>query len=147
MNSTPTKVVRRHCYHDVWKRARLLANLIFEASKNFPKEETYSLTDQVRRSSRSVTANIAEAWQKRRYEAAFVNKLTDSAAEAAETQDWLIHAADCGYISKKECSDLVKKYEELLKTLHAMMLYAAQWCKPVSNHKPQTTSHMQARSE
>jgi four helix bundle protein len=74
---------------DVHKLALKAANEIFEISKRFPSEEKYSLTDQIRRSSRSVCANIAEAWRKRRYVAAFVNKLSDADAEAAETQSWL----------------------------------------------------------
>jgi len=71
---------------------------IFELTKGFPKAETYSLTDQIRRSSRSVCANVAEAWRRRRYAAAFVSKLNDSEAEAAETQVWLEFAVKCGYL-------------------------------------------------
>jgi len=71
---------------------------IFELTKSFPREETYSLVDQIRRSSRSVCSNIAEAWRKRRYEAAFVSKLNDAEAEAAETQVWLEFAVKCNYL-------------------------------------------------
>src|SRR3954466_11321654 len=81
----------------VYQRARALAMEAFELSKRFPAEERYSLTDQLRRSSRSVAANIAEAWGKRRYPAAFVNKLSDSEAEALETQTWVQFAVDCHY--------------------------------------------------
>ena len=81
--------ITRHQNLDVYKRSFQAAMQIFEVSKQFPKEETYSLTDQIRRSSRSVCANLAEAWRKRRYEAAFVNKLNDSEGESAETQTWL----------------------------------------------------------
>jgi len=73
---------------------------IYKLTKNFPKDETYSLTDQIRRSSRSVSGNIAEAWRKRRYDKAFVSKLNDSEGEAAETQVWLEYALSCEYISK-----------------------------------------------
>ncbi|HEX8196634.1 MAG TPA: four helix bundle protein [Pyrinomonadaceae bacterium] len=79
----------RHQDLDVYRKAFDASMQIFELSKDFPKEETYSLTDQVRRSSRSVCANIAEAWRKRRYQAAFISKLNDCEAEAAETQTWL----------------------------------------------------------
>jgi four helix bundle protein len=87
-------------YHgdlEVFQRAYDHAMRIFDLSKSFPKEETYSLIDQIRRSSRSVCANLAEAWRKRRYEKAFVSKLSDSEGEAAETQVWLAFAFRCGY--------------------------------------------------
>jgi four helix bundle protein len=84
---------------NVYKSAREAAHAIFEISKTFPREERYSLTDQVRRSSRAVNAMIAEAWAKRRYEAAFVSKVNDALGEATETQSWLDHAVDSGYIS------------------------------------------------
>src|SRR5215813_7448430 len=84
---------------EVYRRAFDTAMQIFEASKKFPREETYSLTDQIRRSSRSVCANLAEAWRKRRYEAAFIAKLSDAEAEAAETQTWLQFAVSCGYLA------------------------------------------------
>ena len=81
--------IREHTELEVYKKAFDVAMLIFEMSKKFPKEETYSLTDQIRRSSRSVCANLAEAWRKRRYKAAFIAKLSDAESEAAETQVWL----------------------------------------------------------
>ncbi len=86
---TGRRVIRRHTELRVYTRAFDGAKQVFELSKGFPREERYSLTDQIRRSSRSVCANIAEAWRKRRYEAAFVSKLSDSEAEAAETQTWI----------------------------------------------------------
>ena len=89
--------IKRHQDLDLYKKAFEAAMEIFELSKKFPREETYSLTDQIRRSSRSVCANIAEAWRKRRYEAAFVSKLCDSEGEAAETQTWLEFAVRCEY--------------------------------------------------
>jgi len=137
----PKRKVENHRDLEVWQRARELSRSVFELSKRFPKEETYSLTDQIRRSSRSVTANIAEAWHKRRYEASFIHKLTDSAAEAAETQHWIVHACDASYIGPDEARSLCDDYDDLLKTLHSMMLYADRWCKPASNHKPQTGNH------
>ncbi len=84
----PNKITR-HTELDVYKKAFDVAMEIFELSKKFPKEEIYSMTDQIRRSSRSVCANLAEGWRKRRYEAAFSAKLSDSESEAAETQVWL----------------------------------------------------------
>ncbi len=83
---------------EVYQKALEAAMRIFELSKSFPKEEVYSLTNQIRRSSRSICANLAEAWRKRRYEAAFIAKLTDVEGEAAETQVWLEFSMKCGYI-------------------------------------------------
>ena len=83
------KKIRIHCELEVYQKAFDAAMQIFDLSKSFPKEETYSLTDQIRRSSRSVCSNLAEAWRKRRYEGAFINKLSDSESEAAETHVWL----------------------------------------------------------
>ena len=98
-----------------------LAMRIFEISKEFPKEETYSLTDQIRRSSRSVCSNIAEAYRKRRYPNHFRSKLSDSDSENAETQSWLHFASECGYIKKKEFEDLNQKSEEVGKLLNYMI--------------------------
>ena len=88
--------IQEHTDLEVYKKAFDTAMLIFEASKKFPREETYSLTDQIRRSSRSVCANLAEAWRKRRYKAAFISKLSDAESEAAETQVWIEFAVRCG---------------------------------------------------
>ncbi len=92
-------VIRSHEELDVYKLAFEAAMRIFEVSKGFPREEVYSLTDQMRRSSRSVCANIAEAWRKRRYEAAFVSKLNDAESELAETQTWICFAVEWGYLT------------------------------------------------
>jgi four helix bundle protein len=105
----------------VYQLAYRLAMEIFELSKNFPKEETYSLTDQIRRSSRSVTANIAEAYRKRQYPNAFCAKLSDSDAECAETQTWLDYSRDCGYIFKENCERLNSEYEQVGRMLGGMM--------------------------
>jgi four helix bundle protein len=94
---------------------------IFHLSKAFPREEIYSLTDQIRRSSRSVAANLAEGFRKRRYPNVFVNKLTDCDAEAAETQVWIDFAFDCGYMSKENHDNLVSQYEEVGRMLAGMM--------------------------
>src|SRR5437016_11607801 len=92
--------IRSHRELDVYCRAFDLAMDVFEQSKTFPREETYSLTDQIRRSSRSICANLAEAWRKRRYEGAFVAKLSDAETETAETQVWLEFAVKCGYVER-----------------------------------------------
>ncbi len=87
----------------------------------------YSLTDQMRRSSRSVCANVAEAWRKRRYEAAFVSKLNDAESEAAETQAWLDFAARCGYTDAATCIELVASYDHILGKLVNMTQHPDQW--------------------
>ena len=93
---------------------------IFQVSKKFPKAEIYSLTDQVRRSSRSVSSNLAEAWRKRRYEKAFIAKLSDCEGEAAETQVWLDYALACEYINEETYTTLYKKYDYILGMLVVM---------------------------
>ncbi|MDC8005512.1 four helix bundle protein [Aureisphaera galaxeae] len=98
-----------------------LAMRVFEISKSFPKEERYSLTDQIRRSSRSVCANISEAYRKRRYEKHFISKLTDSDAENAETQTWLSFARACDYISKEEEERLSEESREVGKLINYMI--------------------------
>lgn len=100
---------------------------LFEHSKRFPAEERYSLTDQVRRSSRSVCANLAEAWRKRRYEAAFVSKLSDSEAEAAETQTWIQFAVECGYLDRNEAKPLYQECDEVIAMLVAMGRDSTKW--------------------
>jgi four helix bundle protein len=105
----------------VYKKAFQLAMEIFEISKKFPKEETYSLTDQIRRCSRSVCANIGEGYRKRRYPKHFISKISDSDSENAETQVWLQFALVCGYISNSEFSDLNNKSLEIGKMLNHMI--------------------------
>ncbi len=96
-----SKAIRNHTELEVYQMSFALAMQIFEESKRFPMEERYSLTDQIRRSSRSVCANLAEAWRKRRYENAFIAKLSDSEAEAAETQVWLAFAVNAAISTRK----------------------------------------------
>jgi four helix bundle protein len=102
---------------EVYKRAFEAATRIFNLSKTFPKEEIYPLTDQIRRSSRSVCANSAEAWRKRRYEAGFICKLNDVEAEAAETQSWLEFAVACSYLSANAGGELQQAYDKIISTL------------------------------
>jgi four helix bundle protein len=91
------------------------------------KEEIYSLTDQMRRSSRSVCANLAEAWRKRRYEKAFISKLSDAESEAAETQVWLEFAYQCGYLQRDNASALYEQYNGVLRTLVGMIIHPETW--------------------
>src|SRR5712692_9008397 len=100
---------------------------IFEISKAFPKEERHSLTDQIRRSSRSVCANIAEAWRKRRYEAHFVSKLSDAESEAEETRVWLEFSARCGYLSETEANDLDGAFDQIVGQLVRMISSSSRW--------------------
>ena len=113
---------------EVYKLAFDTAMEIFEISKSFPKEETYSLTDQVRKSSRSVCTSLAEGWRKRRYKAMFINKLSDAAQEAAETQTWLEFALACKYIDKGVFEKLDEKYEHIFAMLFTMEQKADSFC-------------------
>ncbi|HEV2883824.1 MAG TPA: four helix bundle protein [Pyrinomonadaceae bacterium] len=106
-------MLRGHRDLKVFQLAYRLAMEIFQLTRHFPKEEVYSLTDQIRRSSRSVPANLAEAFRKRRYPNMWVNKLTDCDGEATETQVWLDFALDCGYLSKENHVRLTAGYEEV----------------------------------
>jgi len=114
---------------EVYRKAFDAAMEIFEISRSFPQEERYSLTDQIRRSSRSVCSNISEGWRKRRYRAVFVNKLSDAAQEAAETQTWLEFALRCGYIGDGEFARLDEQYEHIFAMLSTMEKKADTFCK------------------
>ncbi|HSN77922.1 MAG TPA: four helix bundle protein [Anaerolineae bacterium] len=111
-----------------YQQARALAKDVFEVSKRFPREETYSLTDQIRRSSRSIGAQIAEAWAKRRYERSFISKLTDADGEQQETQHWLETASDCGYLSPAELNGILARCERIGKLLGGMIEEADLFC-------------------
>ena len=111
----------------VWQKAMDAAMAVFRLSNHFPKCEMYSLTDQMRRSSRSVPSNIAEAWRKRRYSAAFVSKLSDAEGEAAETQTHVEMALRCGYLSSEEARSVDGAYEEVLAMLASMASHPDQW--------------------
>jgi len=112
----------------VYQRARHVARELFELTKGFPKEERYSLTDQVRRSSRSVGAQIAEAWAKRRYERHFISKLTDADGEQQETQHWVESAYDCEYITEQQRNSLVAELSEVGGMLESMMQKSRSFC-------------------
>jgi four helix bundle protein len=112
---------RGHRDLKVFQLAYRLAMEIFHLTKRFPREEVYSLTNQIRRSSRSVAANLAEGFRKRRYPNMLINKLTDCDGEATETQVWLDFALDCGYLSKQNYDRLIAGYEEVGRMLSGMM--------------------------
>jgi four helix bundle protein len=114
---------------EVYRLAFDTAMEIFELSKCFPPEEKYSLTDQIRRSSRSVCTNISEGWRKRKYKAVFINKLTDAEQEAAETQTWLEFALKCNYINKQIFEKLDDKYEHIFAMLITMERRVDSFCK------------------
>ena len=125
----PAKI-RYHWELDVYKLSVEAAMQVFELSKKFPRDEMYSLTDQIRRSSRSVSGQIAEAWRRRKYEAVFVNKLNESEGEGAETQTWLEYAVRCGYLPAPKGWELHKKYDRILCKLVNIGNNPAQWILP-----------------
>lgn len=126
------KIVR-HQELEVYKKAFAAAMRIFELTRSFPKEETYSLTDQILRSSRSVCANIAEAWRKRRYQASFIAKINDAEGEAAETQTWLEFSVRCEYMEKEVGRELFREYDEIISMLVAMEAKPHLWVLKVKN--------------
>ena len=113
---------------EVYRRAFEPAMKIFQLTKEFPNEEKFSLVDQIRRASRSVCANISEAWRKRRYIAVFKNKITDSMQEASETQCWLEFSLACRYIEKDVFDSLDDEYEQIIAMLNSMEMNAAKFC-------------------
>ena len=117
----------------VYQKTRALAKRIFEISKKFPPEERYSLTDQVRRSTRSVGAQIAEAWGKRRYERHFISKLTDADAEQLETQHWIGIAYDCGYLDEDLAKELRSDCREIGRLLAGTMAKSHVFCNSPNN--------------
>jgi len=119
--------ITTHRQLNVYKQAYGAAQSIYRLTKSFPKEETYSLTDQIRRSSRSVCANTAEAFRRRKYPKSFSNKLNESEAEAAETQNWLDFALDCEYISEETHKQLDLEYESIIGMLVNMQHYPEKW--------------------
>jgi four helix bundle protein len=119
--------IKTHEDLEVYQIAFKAAMEIFKLSKVFPSEEKYSLTDQIRRSSRSVCANLAEAWRKRRYKAAFIAKLSDSESEAAEVQVWLKFAVECGYLEVDRPRELYKTYNRIIGSLVNMINNSDKW--------------------
>ena len=113
---------------EVYELSRQLAKEIFRLSNNFPKGEMYSLTDQVRRSSRSIGGQIAEAWAKRKYEKHFVSKLTDADGEQLETVHWLMTASDCAYITNEDAQNLIDQYRSVHRMLESMIDKSSSFC-------------------
>ena len=113
---------------EVYQRAFKAAMRIYQLTKTFPPEERYSLVDQIRRASRSVCSNLAEAWRKRRYVAVFKNKVTDSMQEASETQCWLEFSLACGYMDQDAFENLDAEYEEIIAMLSSMEIKAEKFC-------------------
>ena len=113
---------------EIYQGAFALQQAIFEHSKSFPKEERYSLTDQIRRSSRSIGANLSEAWSKRRYPAHFLSKLTDADGELQETLHWMASAEACGYVDSAVCSDLHAQAVAIGRQLGSMIRQHEAFC-------------------
>jgi four helix bundle protein len=118
---------------NAYKMARQEARKIFLRSRNFPPEERYSLTDQIRRSSRAVKAMIAEAWARRRYRAVFINKIDEALGEATETQSWLDDCLDCGYISPAEFKQMDAAWQSIGAMLNKMIARADDFCRKSEN--------------
>ena len=121
------ELIKSHRELKVYRQAFNAAMSVFELSKRFPKEEIYSLTDQIRRSSRSVCANISEAFRRRKYPKSFSNKLNESEAEAAETQNWLDFSLSCNYIPKEVHFTLYQEYENIIGMLVNMQKHPEKW--------------------
>jgi four helix bundle protein len=127
-NSRYKKQIKHFRDLDVYKRAFSAAMRIYEITKNFPADERFSLVDQIRRASRSVCSNLAEAWRKRKYSAVFKNKITDSMQEASETQCWLEFSFACKYLDENIFKELDNEYEEIILMLNAMEKNADKFC-------------------
>ena len=124
------KKINRHQDLEVYKKAFEAAMRIFELTKSFLKDETYSLIDQIRRSSLSVCSNLTEAWRKRRYQAAFIAKLSDSEGEAAETQTWLEFSVRCEYATREIAKELFLEYDEIISMIVSMINNPHLWVLP-----------------
>ena len=132
--------IRTHKDLRVWQDAVDVAMVIFDLTKRFPAEERFSLVDQIRRSSRSVAANLSEAWRRRRYEAAFVAKLNDCETEATETQTWLEFSRRCGYLSAEQADELDERYEKIIAQLVKMITNPKAWILSRPGDKPKRRS-------
>jgi len=125
--SSRSKFARKHTDLEVYKTAFELSMQIFQLSRQFPAEERYSLTDQIRRCSRSICANLSEGWRKRRYPAAFISKLSDAEGEAAETQTWLQFAVECEYLPRTTTRLLYREYDAVIGMLVNMSRNSGKW--------------------
>lgn len=125
-----SKLITTHFEWIVFQKSFEAAMKLFRVSRQFPKEESYSLIDQIRRLSRSVSANLSEAWRKRRYRAAFLAKLSDAEAEAAETQTWIAFAVKCSYLKRDDAIPLHKLYDEILRLIVSLFAKPDPWLIP-----------------
>ncbi|HVC34948.1 MAG TPA: four helix bundle protein [Chloroflexota bacterium] len=123
-------IIRSYKELDVYRTAMDSAMQLFEATKAFPPEEKYALVDQMRRSSRSVCANLAEAWRKRRYQAHFVSKLSDAESEAEETRVWIEFALRCRYLDATACADLDDRYDKIVAQVVRTISEPERWVIP-----------------
>jgi four helix bundle protein len=130
----------------VYQRQRQLARRVFEVTKSFPREEAYALTDQIRRASRSIGAQLAEAWAKRDYERHFLSKLSDADAEQNETQHWIETAQDCAYISSAEVKELLNICYEIGRMIGSMKDHSADFCTTGTPHVRETPDFFTAAS-
>lgn len=128
---SPEKITH-HWQLEVYKLSVDAAMRLFELAKSFPREEMYSLTDQMRRSSRSVSGHVAEGWRRRRYEAAFCDKLNGAEAEAAETQSWIEYSVRCSYLLKKHGRELHREYDKIIGKLVRIQNRPNVWLLPRS---------------
>jgi four helix bundle protein len=117
---------------DAYKVSLTAAHRIFHRTKKFPREEVFSLTSQIRRSSRAVSSMLAEAWARRRYPAAFISKLTEALGEAMETQNWLDHAVACEYITEREFDSFDQEWQRVGAMVNGMIGKANTFCKPTA---------------
>jgi four helix bundle protein len=133
-------LVKSHWQLDVYKKAFDVACSLMELSRAFPREETNSLIDQIRRASRSVCANFAEGWRKRCYEAAFISKLCDAEGEAAECQVWIQFAVKCGYVDPVVAKKLFSACDEVIRMFVSMRVNASDWVLPPPTQKRKRAS-------
>src|ERR1041385_8958508 len=135
------KLIHHHWELEVHKKSVAASMETFQASKAFPREETYSLTDQIRRSSRAVSAAIAEAWRGRKYEAVFVNKLNEAEREAAETQTWLEFAVKCDYLKAEQGRELHLACDEVIALLVTMGNKPEKWLLEKTSARAKSLTH------
>lgn len=126
-------IIRSFRELNIYRQSREQAHKVFELTKTFPREERYSLTDQIRRASRAVKSMIAEAWAHRRYRAAFISKLTDALGEATETQSWLDDALDCGYINAQQHREFDDAWQKLGGMINNTIERADDFCRAGNN--------------
>jgi four helix bundle protein len=125
-----------------YQKAKAVAKCIFQVTQRFPKEEMYSLTDQIRRASPSVDAQITEGWAERRHERRFVSQLTDADGEQQETQHWIDATADCGYVTQDQAEPLTSEWSEVGRRLNSMIQKADSFCgDPPRTHRSLITDH------